>query len=134
MVLRRAQLAAIRDHAACSAPEECCGILLGEGGRVEEVRAAENVAETDRTRNYVIDVRALLDAHRHARERGWVVLGYYHSHPAGAAHPSRSDLEHALPEATYVIVGLAGDPDEEIRAWQLCNGDFTQEPVEICPE
>jgi proteasome lid subunit RPN8/RPN11 len=37
------------------------------------------------------------------------VIGVYHSHPAGPARPSRTDLVEALyPEWLYVVAGLAG--------------------------
>jgi proteasome lid subunit RPN8/RPN11 len=83
-------VAAMLEDARAAAPRECCGLLLGPGDRVEEVRPARNVHPEPTTR-FEIDPQALIDAHRTARGRGPQVLGYYHSHPSGPAHPSATD-------------------------------------------
>lgn len=80
-------------EAARAAPLECCGILLGRAGRIEEARPARNVA-AEPARRFEIDPAALIDAHRAARAGGLPVAGYYHSHPEGPAHPS--DIDRAL--------------------------------------
>lgn len=87
-------IATLVARAAQAAPEECCGLLLGRGGRVVEARAADNVAE-DRARHFEIDPAALFAAHRNARSGGLELLGYYHSHPTGHPVPSATDCEHA---------------------------------------
>lgn len=131
MVLQPNHLAAILAHAERSTPEECCGILIGRAGRVEEVVVTRNLAENDRERRYAIDVRALIDTHKRARELGLEILGYYHSHPEGAARPSALDLEQALPGAVYLIVALAAGRATGARGWRLENGAFGEEPLEI---
>ena len=95
MTLRvtRAAIEGIRDAARAAAPEECCGLLLG-GDAIEEARPARNVS-ADRFRRFEIDPQALIDAHRAARSGGPLVLGYYHSHPAGPAEPSAIDRAHS---------------------------------------
>lgn len=87
-------IATLVARAAQAAPEECCGLLLGRGGRVVEARAADNVAE-DRSHHFEIDPAALFAAHRNARSGGLELLGYYHSHPTGHPVPSATDCEHA---------------------------------------
>jgi proteasome lid subunit RPN8/RPN11 len=86
----RSVLRAILAEAARAAPEEACGLLLGRGLRIEEARGAENCAP-DRRRDFEIEPQALIDAHRSARAGGPEVIGYFHSHPAGAAEPSATD-------------------------------------------
>jgi proteasome lid subunit RPN8/RPN11 len=88
-----------------SAPEECCGLLLGRGA-VEEVRAAENVA-ADRSRRFEIDPQALIDAHRAARAGGLEVVGYYHSHPSGLAEPSA--IDRAMASGDGKVWGIVGE-------------------------
>jgi len=85
----RAALGRMLAEAAASAPEECCGLLLGNRA-IEEVRPATNVA-ADRRRRFEIDPQALVDAFRAAREGGPEVIGYYHSHPDGPGEPSGID-------------------------------------------
>jgi proteasome lid subunit RPN8/RPN11 len=88
-----------------AAPDECCGLLLGREGAIEEARAARNVA-ADPHRRFEIDPQALIDAHRSARAGGAQVLGYYHSHPLGEATPSPTDQRMAARDGSvWVIVG-----------------------------
>lgn len=95
-------------EAAKAAPEECCGILLGQGNRVEAMVPAANVAE-DRHRRFEIDPQALIDAHRQARAGGPQVLGYYHSHPDGPAAPSAVDAALAAGDGmVWAIIGKTG--------------------------
>ncbi len=95
-------------EAAKATPEECCGILLGQGNRVEAVVTAANVAE-DRRRRFEIDPQTLIDAHRQARAGGPQVLGYYHSHPDGPAAPSAVDAALAAGDGmVWAIIGKTG--------------------------
>jgi predicted GIY-YIG superfamily endonuclease/proteasome lid subunit RPN8/RPN11 len=101
-------LDAIQAHAALTAPEECCGILLGREGLIEEARLADNVAP-DRTRRFEIGPQHLVDAHRAARSGGPQVLGYYHSHPSGPAEPSVTDrMQAAHDSSVWAIIGESG--------------------------
>ncbi len=94
-------------EAEASAPEECCGLLLG-GQSVEEIRPAANVA-SDRRRRFEIDPQALVDAYRSARAGGPQIAGYYHSHPAGPAEPSEVDRAMAAGDGkVWAIVGESG--------------------------
>jgi proteasome lid subunit RPN8/RPN11 len=95
-------------EAARMAPQECCGILLGRDGLVEEARPARNVA-TDARRRFEIDPQALVDAHRAARAGGPSVLGYFHSHPRGSAEPSATDRAQAAHDGSvWAIAGEGG--------------------------
>lgn len=87
-------IATLIAESARTAPLECCGLLLGREGRIEEARAADNVAE-DPARRFEIDPVALLSAHREARNGGPELLGFFHSHPNGHPLPSATDCEHA---------------------------------------
>lgn len=89
----RSVLARMLAHAESAAPDECCGLLLGSGRRINEARATANVAPDPRTR-FEIDPAALIEAYRAARSGGREVLGYYHSHPAGHPLPSATDRKH----------------------------------------
>ena len=80
----------LRTQASRAHPHECCGILLGEGSAITAALPAQNVHSTPET-HFEIDPAALIKAHRDAREGGDQVLGYYHSHPNGPAHPSNTD-------------------------------------------
>ena len=103
--MRTEVLDTLRAEADRAAPEECCGVLLGRPGTIEEARPARNVADA-RLRRFEIDPQALVDAHRAARAGGPQVLGYYHSHPGGPAEPSAIDRAMAAGDGRiWAIVG-----------------------------
>ena len=104
----RAAFDSLLTEAARAAPNECCGILLGVDGLIEEARPARNVA-TETRRRFEIDPQALIDAHRAARTGGSHVLGYFHSHPTGPAQPSAADREQSAGDGSvWAIVGETG--------------------------
>jgi len=101
----RPVLAGLHAEAARAAPAECCGLLLGDGGTIEEARPAANVA-AEPLRRFEIDPQALVDAYRGARSGGPQVVGYYHSHPSGPAVPSATDRELAAGDGSvWAIIG-----------------------------
>lgn len=106
-------LGQMRAHAAAAHPHEACGILLGEGDRITEARAARNVHPAPHT-HFEIDPQALIDAHRAARAGGPAVMGYYHSHPHGPAQPSATDRASSSGDGKVWAI-LAGD---NVRFWQ----------------
>ncbi len=83
-------IATLRQEAALAHPLECCGVLLGAGGLIREVRPATNVHASPGS-HFEIEPAALIAAHRAARAGGPQVLGYYHSHPNGQGEPSATD-------------------------------------------
>lgn len=109
-------IAAMRRAAAQAHPEEACGILLGkdkgEGACITALLPAPNVHSNPKT-HFEIDPQTLVDAHRAAREGGPLVLGYFHSHPIGEAHPSATDEEMAAGDGAIWAIAGSG----EIRFW-----------------
>lgn len=107
-----------------AAPEECCGLLLGQGGRITEARPADNVAE-DRLTRFEIDPMALLAAHKAARAGGPQLLGYYHSHPEGHPVPSATDCDHASGDARLWAIVAGG----RVAFWR--DGESGFEAVDV---
>ena len=115
-------------HAREESPRECCGLLLGRGDEVAEVRRARNVASSPATR-FVIDPKDHIDARRDGRARGLEILGFYHSHPHGAALPSATDVaEAAYPGSVYAIIGLGAEVPE-VRVFEFADGNFHERPL-----
>lgn len=100
-------IATLLEEAARAHPHECCGILLGEGGRIERAVPCANV-HPDPARHFEIDPAALIAAHRAARGGGAQVLGYYHSHPNGLAQPSPTDRAAASGDGRAWAIVAAG--------------------------
>lgn len=117
--VRCSALEAMRSHARAEQPDECCGILLGDGGTILKARPVSNVHPTPRTR-FTIDPQALIDAHRAAREGDLQVLGYYHSHPNGDPTPSVRDRQGASGDGSVWAI-VAGDT---VGWWRDTPGGF----------
>lgn len=105
-------------HARAAAPDECCGLLVGVGRRVDFAIPLSNTDPRPETGFRVdpaehIAVRRILRRVVPAR----AIVGVYHSHPRGPATPSPRDIaECHYPDWMFVIVGRAG---RSIRAYQL---------------
>lgn len=117
-------LAAIAGHAARVWPNECCGLLVGAGDRIDEVVATRNVlAHPSR---YQIDPQEHIDTNRRLRGTIRSVVGAYHSHPRTDAVPSRRDLQEAYyPDFVWLIVSLkTGTP--QYRLYGIAGGAATE--------
>ena len=108
-------------HARDEAPNECCGLLIGNRVTIEgSVRARNREASPTR---YLIDPEDHFAAIHAARAAGKRVVGAYHSHPASAPQPSESDIAEARwgSDFVYVIVSLKS-PEAEVFAYRLKHG------------
>ncbi len=117
----------LQEHAAAAHPQECCGLLLGQGGQIIEVQPASNVHPAPQT-HFEIDPQALVDAHRAARNGGPSIIGYYHSHPNGPAKPSQTDVAMASGDGrVWAIIGANG----QLRLWQDNPGGFEERSARL---
>jgi len=113
LVLQRASYDAMVEHALDGAPEEVCGLLGGEFG--EAVSSIHTVVRTSNAApapeyEYAIEPTEQLELMDGLEDRGYDVVGFYHSHPRGPTGPSATDRDRATwPDRSYVIVDLAGD-------------------------
>jgi proteasome lid subunit RPN8/RPN11 len=134
LILQRAQVDAMIEHARAEHPNECCGLLAGVGERVVRVYRGRNADQSPYT--YRLDPREQLRFFREMDEAGLELLGIYHSHTQSAAYPSRTDIAKAYyPDAAYVIVSLRDPaaPAEavEVRAFRIRDGVVTEEELVI---
>jgi len=118
------QLAQMRAHGERDYPYECCGLMLGklEGGRktVLETYAISNAREEAAKRNrFLIRPEELMRGEKHAREQGFDVVGFYHSHPDDVAVPSQYDLEHAWPTYSYIVMSVEQARAVDLRSWEM---------------
>ncbi|TAK01870.1 MAG: M67 family peptidase [Chloroflexota bacterium] len=124
--------AAIVAHARAEAPNEACGLIVGDrpaaaGGRALRWEPTRNRAASPF--RYEIDSDDLLRltiATDDADEVFWAIV---HSHVASPARPSATDIGLAFyPDALYVLISL--DPGEAdsatgesgLRAWRIVDG------------
>ena len=106
-------------HARLSLPNEACALLSGDSrrGRVTAVHLARNrLASPYR---YDVDPVDLVRIVHRIEASDVELLGIFHSHPAGPAMPSPTDVR----EARYPVVHLVADPSNgELRAWRIESG------------
>ncbi len=87
-------------HVEHAAPLEACGLLAGKHDTVQRVIPITNQTQS-RTR-YRMDPREQLAAFEAIESDGLDLIGIFHSHPAGPATPSATDIE----EAAYPVVQI----------------------------
>lgn len=140
--------ATVLDHAREGLPREVCGVLAGRRGdsdgetdedrrdRVERAIRTRNAA-ADPRRAYEIEPVELHGVLTDVEDAGLDVVGFYHSHPTGAAAPSPTDRAAATwDDHLYVVVapadgaGGAGGAGGTVRAWRWSGDSFAEEPVE----
>lgn len=118
--LNHQHLESIIHHAQQDAPNETCGLLLGQGCMVTEILPVANVSRTPMI-HYEIEPKTIA---QHLDQ----IIGFYHSHPKGTAIPSQTDIRSAWPNTVYCIVGLT-HTQPQIGAWMMNYGEVS--PVEI---
>jgi len=117
-------------HARADAPNECCGMVASRDGVAVAVHRATNVAASPL--RYEIDGMEQYRIQSEIEDAGLDLGAIYHSHTRSAPEPSQTDVNLAFyPEALYVIVGVK-DPDvDDVRAWEIKDGQVAQVELEI---
>lgn len=101
-------------EAARHAPVEACGLVAGSGGLTARVYPVANQLQSPVS--YLMDPAQQLAALMEIDDQGWDLLAIYHSHPAGPATPSGSDIDQAAyPGVVHLIWYYLED------RWE-CNG------------
>jgi len=130
-VLPPALKSLIAGEARHAFPRECCGLIEGhrefETVIATEVHRTRNVAhQKDR---FEIDPRDQFRALHAARERGYEIIGCYHSHPGGKPEPSAFDIESAG-ETGFVWV-IAAVQADTVSFGAFVVGDSAFEPIAL---
>jgi [CysO sulfur-carrier protein]-S-L-cysteine hydrolase len=116
-------------HAQEDAPNECCGIIAGNGdGVATKLFRAQN-AEASPYR-YSVAPAELFRINREVDANDWSFLAIYHSHTASQAYPSPTDVRLAFwPEAYYVLVSLEDADKPVVRAFRIIDGEINEEAL-----
>jgi len=118
-------------HAREDAPNECCGILAGNGDRIVHLYRTTNSEHSPY--RYNVDGKQLKGILDDLDAKGWDMLGIYHSHTATEAYPSPTDVRLAMwwPDALYFIVSLQDAERPLLRAFHIVDGAVTEEPLRV---
>jgi len=126
MRISRQLLDQIVEHSRAEAPNECCGLVAGDGGAATEVFRARN--EMASPLAYNVHPQDLLRITEEISERGEDLLAIYHSHTKSPAEPSQTDINLAVnwPDPVYLICSLAEGDAPVVRGWALRDGDVDE--------
>ena len=121
---------AMVSHAKEELPNEACGLLAGRKGRVEHFYSMRNADESPVT--YRLDPTEQLRVFNELEDKGWELVGIFHSHTHSQAYPSDTDRRQAFyPEAHYVLVSLANREAPDLRAFIIDDGKVEEQEVRI---
>ncbi len=89
-------------HARRHAPDECWGVLGGEGTIIRGVYPCENGARPEeRPFRFDVEPKSYRLAEDAISERGWQITGIYHSHTHTQPFPSPTDFDNAAQMALW---------------------------------
>lgn len=129
MVIPASLLQEMVAHARASYPNEACGLLASQDGRVVSfypIRNADNSPVS-----YRMNPQEQLRAMREIDDAGLELGAIYHSHTRTRAYPSRTDVGLAFyPDALYIIVSLA-DREPDARAYRIVAGEISEVPLQV---
>jgi proteasome lid subunit RPN8/RPN11 len=142
MELPRQMFEEIVIHAVKGLPNEACGVIAGRHGRPLQMYPMRN-AETSPIL-YRLDAKEQLDVLNDVDDRGWELLGVWHSHTHSEAYPSPTDRSQAhwkdpldeeevpmFPGISYLILSLRDRENPELRAFRFEEGEPVEEEVRI---
>ena len=108
-------------HARLEAPLECCGLLMGQAGRITRLRRMRNLAQSPI--RYEMAPGELFQFFKDLRGSDLQHLGIYHSHPSSEAYPSATDVAQAFyPGCAYLILSLLAPEAPSVRAFSIVEG------------
>jgi proteasome lid subunit RPN8/RPN11 len=122
---------ALAAHALAERPNEACGLLSGDAAthRVLAFHPARN--EHASPFRYSVYPGDLVRITYEIEAAGHALVAIFHSHPAGAAEPSTTDLREArYPAALHVLSGREG----ELRAWRIHQLSCVEVPLSVVPD
>ena len=94
LLLKKEYVDLMIKHAINDDPNECCGILAGNGNEVSLVYKIRNT--TPSPYRYVMDPQEMLNAMQDADQKGLDFIAFYHSHTHSPAYPSDTDTRMAV--------------------------------------
>lgn len=116
------------EHARLETPLECCGLLMGQAGRITRLRRMRNLAQSP-TR-YEMAPGELFQFFKDLRGSGLQHLGIYHSHPSSEAYPSATDIAQSFyPDCTYFILSLLVPGLPSVRAFSITEGVVAERTI-----
>lgn len=128
LILHKNHWQEMLEHVDEQAPLEACGLLAGRNDEVEKVLLVPNQARSPV--RFVMEPYAQLEAFNWIDSHGLELLGIFHSHPAGPATASVTDMEEAAYEVVYVIWSR-NQGTWQARGFWIENGSVSEVSLQI---
>ncbi len=112
-------------HAQSTYPLECCGILLGKDQNVTRAVPCDNVYQGDQKDRFELRTDDIFRIQRESRDAGEDLIGFFHSHPDESAYFSETDLRHASPWHSHVVLSIRNGVYHSARSFRV-NLDLTE--------
>lgn len=129
VTISKAVYEGIIKHSEGGFPHEVCGVLIGNGTKVETFKQCRNLNTKRAHDRYELDPLSFQEADTWARENNKEIIGIYHSHPDHPSRPSETDRVAAWPDWIYLIVSINGAKYNDGHAWVLRDSDSQFEEV-----
>ena len=110
-------------------PTEIGGFLGGNDGFIKAVHPLFNFYLYNKTDTFIYNSEDLDRAHQFFKKHELEYYGLYHSHPKGAAFPSRADINTG--QKYHFILSLQSLKKPVFSAFFIKNGDPIQLPFSI---
>lgn len=115
-------------------PEEICGLIGGltDGGDkiIKEVYHLENIDHSNE--HFSMNPKDQLAAVKDMREKGYVPLGNFHSHPESPSRPSEEDKRLAYDKnASYMIISVMDENNPVLNSFHIDGDNVTKEELII---
>jgi proteasome lid subunit RPN8/RPN11 len=119
------------EHARADDPDECCGMLGGEGDECLTLFRMENIAHSPL--RYEMDSEEQLRVYKEILDAGHDVVGIYHSHTRTEAYPSQTDINLATgwPDSVYFIVSLENPDEPYVRAFRIRGNEVEDVDLQV---
>lgn len=120
ITLKKSDYEKIVAYAKENLPEEACGLLGGieDNGikRIEEVYLLTNIDHSNE--HFSMEPKEQLAAVKDMRQKGYKLLGNWHSHPESPSRPSEEDKRLAYdPNIDYLILSLLDRENPMLNAF-----------------
>ncbi len=135
ITLRQQHLDEMVAHALAEAPNECCGMIGAQEGRVTVLHRAVN-AEASPYR-FSIDFREQRRIEDALDAAGDSLAGFYHSHTGSPARPSPTDIRMMGtffgPPYIHIVVSIADRDRPDVRVFHIEDGAATEQDYTLDP-
>ena len=115
-------------------PEEICGLIGGltDGGDkiIKEVYQLENIDHSNE--HFSMNPKDQLAAVKDMREKGYMPLGNFHSHPESPSRTSEEDKRLAYDRtASYMIISVMDEKNPVLNSFHIDGDNVTKEELII---